>query len=98
MVRYTYAIYINTAPTDPSAYLVINYDVTKALPYIQKLNKIQAEQKITMTHLVSKGLAIAASKMRRDIGRIKWGYVRLGFAHNCLIVPTSGKDRSYYPG
>ena len=65
----------NTAPTDPTAYLVVDYDVTKALPYIKKLNTIQSEHKITMTHLVTKGLAIASSKMRRDIGRIKWGYV-----------------------
>ncbi len=63
------------APTDPSAYLVVDYDVTKALPYLQKLNKVQTEQKITMTHLMSKGLAIASAKMRRDFGRIKWGYV-----------------------
>lgn len=38
-------------------------------------SQIQTDVKITMTHLVSKGLAIASSKMRRDIGRIKWGYV-----------------------
>lgn len=25
------------APTDPTAYLVVEYDVTKALPYIKKL-------------------------------------------------------------
>lgn len=63
------------APTDPSAYLVVEYDVTKALPYIKKLNEIQSDQKITMTHLVTKALAVGTSKMRRDIGRIKWGYV-----------------------
>lgn len=84
------------APTDPTAYLVVDYDVTKALPYIQKLNKMQSEQKITMTHLVSKGLAIASAKMRRDIGRIKWGYVsEYRIVYKC-IVPTCGEDRPYH--
>ena len=33
-------IYIKIiAPGDPTAYLVIDYDVTKALPYIKKLNE-----------------------------------------------------------
>jgi len=30
-----------------------------------------------MTHLMSKAICVGMSKMRRDIGRIKWGYVKL---------------------
>lgn len=82
------------APTDPTAYLVEEYDVSKALPYIKKLNEMQSEHKITMTHLFSKGLAVAASKMRRDIGRIKWGYFqkaeKLGLS--ILVDVEGGKD------
>ena len=63
------------APGDPSAYLVIEYDVTKALPYIKKLNEEQTQHKITMTHLMSKAICNGMCKMRRDLGRIKWGYV-----------------------
>jgi hypothetical protein len=55
---------------------VVEYDVTKALPYIKKLNEMQKDHKITITHLMCKGMALGAAKMRRDIGRIKWGYVR----------------------
>jgi len=55
---------------------VIEHDVTKALPYIKKLNEqTNGNPKITMTHLVSKAIAMGMSKMRRDMGRIKWGYV-----------------------
>lgn len=53
----------------------IDYDMTKALKYVKKLNDEQSEHKITVTHLTTKAVAVAISKMRRDIGRIKWGYV-----------------------
>jgi hypothetical protein len=66
------------------------------MPYLQKLNKIQTEHKVTMTHLVSKGLSIAIAKMRRDIGRIKWGYVRARYLL-LFIVPTLGKVRRHNP-
>ena len=69
------------APGDPSAYLVIEYDVTKALPYIKKVNEEQTLHKITMTHLMSKAICVGMSKMRRDIGRIKWGYVIFKLSH-----------------
>ena len=62
------------APGDPSAYLVMEYDVTKALPYIKKLNEEQSQHKVTMTHLMSKAICNGMCKMRRDIGHIKWGY------------------------
>lgn len=69
------------APGDPTSYLVIDYDVTKALPYLKKLNEQQSEFKITLTHLMSKAIAVGMSKMRRDIGRIRWGYVRFYNTH-----------------
>jgi hypothetical protein len=69
------------APGDPSAYLVIEYDVTKALPYIKKLNEEQTQHKITMTHLMSKAICNGMCKMRRDLGRIKWGYVIIKPSH-----------------
>jgi hypothetical protein len=61
--------------------LVVDYDVTKALPYIKKLNEEQTQQKITMTHMMSKAICIGMSKMRRDMGRIKWGYVIFKLSH-----------------
>lgn len=62
------------APSDPTSYIVVDYDVTKALPYIKKLNDSQKEAKITVTHLISKGMAVGIHRIRRDMGRIKWGY------------------------
>ncbi len=62
------------APNDPTSYIVVDYDVTKALPYIKKLNDSQKEAKITVTHLISKGMAVGIHRIRRDMGRIKWGY------------------------
>ncbi len=68
------------APGDPTSYIVIDYDVTKALPYIKSLNEKQTEHKITLTHLMSKAVCVGMSKMRRDMGRIKWGYVNTSFS------------------
>lgn len=82
------------SPGDPTAYMVIEYDVTKALPFIKKLNETQKETKITITHVISKGMAVAIYKMRRDIGRIKWGYFqraeKLGLS--VLVDVDGGKD------
>lgn len=37
------------------------------------------DTKITMTHIIAKGMLISMAKNRRDVGRIKWGYVRKKF-------------------
>ena len=54
----------------------------------------QKETKITITHLISKGMVVAIHKMKRDIGRIKWGYFqraeKLGLS--VLVDVEGGND------
>lgn len=47
-----------------------------------------------MTHLMSKGVAVAISKMRRDIGRIKWGFFQRAekIGLSVLVDVEGGKD------
>ena len=61
-------------PSDPSSYLPFDLDCTKALAYVKKLNEMQSEIKITLTHIVTQAMVMAVYKGRRDIGRIKWGH------------------------
>lgn len=62
-----------SSPGDPTAYVPFDYDVTKTLEYLKKLNDMQKDTKITMTHIFSMAMGLALSKSRRDIGRIAWG-------------------------
>lgn len=51
--RKSIAISTWESPADPNSYIPVDMDVTKALPYIQKLNESNKEVKITMTHIVT---------------------------------------------
>ena len=61
-------------PTDPTSYIPLDLDCTKALEYVKKLNSMQSEVKITLTHVYTKAMIASCYKNRRDIGRIKFGY------------------------
>lgn len=81
-------------PGDPSAYIPTDYDVTKTLQYIKKLNEQQKDVKITMTHIFSRAIGLAMSKNRRDVGRIKWGNFQQSenIAITILVDYDGGKD------
>jgi hypothetical protein len=51
--------------------------------------------KITITHVIAKAIAMALHKNRRDIGRIKFGYVRYPPNLICLIVLKSRAARNH---
>ena len=58
---------------DPTTYLLYNYDLTNANIYLKKLNESQTETKFTITHLMTIAIGYGISKVRRDIGRIRFG-------------------------
>lgn len=62
--------------------------MTKALAYIKELNEGQSEVKVTLTHLLGHSLAWGLYKMRRDVGRLRFGY----FAHSEQIGMTTLVD------
>mmetsp|Transcript_19197 Transcript_19197/g.18338 ORF Transcript_19197/g.18338 Transcript_19197/m.18338 type:complete len:84 (+) Transcript_19197:169-420(+) len=61
------------APANPTCYFIQEYDVSKAQAYLAKLNSAQDKIKYTLTHIFVRGFAFGMDKMRRDIGRIRWG-------------------------
>lgn len=58
--------------------------MTKAVKYLEELNKEQSETKVTMTHLMGFGLSQGLYKIRRDIGRMAFG----SFKHSKKIGMT----------
>ncbi len=68
--------------------------MTKALAYIKKLNEQQSEVKVTMTHILGHALAFGLYKMRRDVGRITWGYFKHSkkIGISCLVNVEGGSD------
>ena len=68
--------------------------MTKAIAYVKELNKNQTEIHYTLTHVLGHAMAWGAWKMRRDIGRISWGFFRhqkkVGIT--CLVEVDGGKD------
>lgn len=68
--------------------------MTKAKEYVAKLNAEQTEIHYTLTHVMGLGLAWGTWKMRRDVGRISWGFFRhqkkVGIT--CLVEVDGGKD------
>lgn len=53
------------------------------------LSESQKDTKVTMTHIMTKAMFYAAHRNRRDVGRIKWGHVRIA----SLIYGTVLKSR-----
>jgi len=56
--------------------MVTDLNVEKTQAYIKKLNEQQKEVKITMTHIITLATAIGLHKIRRNIGKIVWGYFK----------------------
>ena len=59
-------------------------NITEAMKYVKKLNEEQKEAKITLTHVFAYALAWGLYKVRRDIGRLPFGF----FKHNKKIGIT----------
>jgi pyruvate/2-oxoglutarate dehydrogenase complex dihydrolipoamide acyltransferase (E2) component len=74
--------------------MIQDLNVEKSLAYIKKLNEEQKEVKITMTHISGYACAIGMHKIRRDVGRIVWGYFKHSkkIGTTCLVDVEGGKD------
>ena len=47
--------------------------MSKAKEYVKKLNEEQKELHYTLNHLCSYAVGLGLHKMRKSVGRIKWG-------------------------
>jgi len=63
-------------PSDPTSFIIEDMNVTKTVQYVKELNESQKEQRITLTHVLGHGLAWGLYKMRRDVGRLTWGFFK----------------------
>ena len=83
-----------TEPSDPTAYVVNDYKMDNAMDYVKKLNAEQKDVHITMTHVVTMGVAWGLYKMRRDVGRLPWGTFKAAkkFGVTVLVDVEGGKD------
>ena len=63
------------APSDPQIYIPVDYDMTNTLAYLNRLNSHinDKEKKITITHLVTKAVAISLYQNQKYFGRIGFG-------------------------
>lgn len=63
------------APSDPQIYIPVDYDMTKTLKYLERLNSYitDKDKKITITHIVTKAVAIALYENQKYFGRIGFG-------------------------
>ena len=64
------------------------------LEYVKKLNECQSEVRITMTHVLAHACAWGMYKMRRDIGRLRWGSFQCSdeLGVTVLVDKEGGKD------
>jgi len=81
-------------PSDPTSYLTAEHNVTKTLVYLKKMNESQKEVHLTMTHVWGHAIAWGLYKIRRDVGRLPWGYFRHSkeIGVTCLVDVEGGSD------
>ena len=83
-------------PDDPSAYVYNDYNMDKAIAYLEKLNE-NSDLRITMTHLVGYASAWGAYKMRRDVGKLPWGSFRRSKKIGITVLVDVGMGEDLVP-
>lgn len=92
-VRRKLALHTWGKPRDPSIYSIVEVDLTRALPYLDRVSE-ETGVKLTPTHLVAKGLALAMARYPDLNGVIRWGriYRRETVDVGFLVALEGGKD------
>jgi len=63
-------------PNDPTGFYVERFNVTKAMEYLEKLNKENPGTKITMTHILGHAFAKGLKKVEQHVGHVVFGNFR----------------------
>ena len=81
-------------PSDPTSNIINEYNMDKAIAYVKQLNIDQKEHHITMTHFVALAMCWGLYKMRRDVGRLRWGSFEAAkeYGLTVLVDVEGGKD------
>lgn len=101
-MRQTLIISTWSQPSDPTSYIIADINMTKALAYCKKLNeeqKLLGDQgvRVTMTNLMGYALAHALFKMRRNVGRIKWGFFKHDKKCGTTLLADVGNGKDLVP-
>ena len=64
------------------------------MAYVKKLNNDQKDVHITMTHFMAMAVCWGLYKMRRDVGRLRWGSFEAAkeYGLTVLVDVEGGKD------
>ena len=95
----TYLIicFLSLEPSDPTAYIINQISMTKAKEYVKQLNEEQKEVHYTMTHVVGYAVAWGQYKMRKVIGRIKWGTYKNSRDIGTTVLVDAGGGNDLVP-
>lgn len=69
----------------------------KALAYVKKLNEEQKDVHVTMTHVMAHAAAWGLYKMRRDVGRLPFGFFKKSKKHGVTILVDVQGGRDLIP-
>ncbi len=80
-------------PRDPSTYTTLEIDVSRALPYLERL-RVESGVKVTPTHLVAKAIALALRQNPHANAVIRRGWVHLRERVDIFlqVVTEGGED------
>ena len=81
-------------PSDPTSYIVNDVSMSKAKAYVKRLNTEQKEVHYTLTHITGYATGWGLYKMRRDVGRIRFGTFSQSkdIGTTVLVDVEGGKD------
>jgi len=79
---------------DPSSQVINDFKMDNAMAYVKKLNEEQKEVRVTMTAIFTLAAGWGLHKMRRDVGRLPWGFFRADkqMGVTVLVDVEGGKD------
>lgn len=90
------SLHVWKRPADPTVYGLLEVNMRRAQAYLDALNAVPGRARVTVTHLVVKGIAKALAESPEANGIISMGriYLRNSVDVYCQVATDGGKDLS----
>ncbi|MBI5505506.1 MAG: 2-oxo acid dehydrogenase subunit E2 [Deltaproteobacteria bacterium] len=90
------SLHVWRKPADPTVYGLLDVNMRRALAYLEAINREPGHTRVTVTHLVVKGIAKALAETPEANGIIAMGriYLRDSVDVYCQVATDGGKDLS----
>lgn len=90
------SLHVWKKPADPTVYGLLDVNMRRALAYLEAINREPGHTRVTVTHLVVKGIAKALAETPEANGIIAMGriYLRESVDVYCQVATDGGKDLS----